>query len=380
MRSLSSCRCVFRGSVGTAGPSGIISSALLDLQVEKFRCITAAELEFAPKLNVFTGGNGAGKTSLLEAVFFLGRGRSFRGADNRLLIQSGASEALVTGRAQSTTGPTRVGVRISTAGADIHVGGQAGASAADLVSTLAVQAIHAGIGELAQGSPEARRRLLDWGVFHVKHDYLAQWRQFRRVLLQRNAVLRDNGPDALLDAWDGELAPAGEVIHQLRLDYLEQLRTPFLEIGVDLLGQEIGLRYQRGWSQERNLREALREGRDSDRNLGYTRCGPQRADLQFEIDEAPSRWRASKGQQKLLGATFILAQCGLVAEQGGQSVALIVDEPAADLDSSRLAVLMRAILRSPAQVFLASITASGLPLDAPVAMFHVEHGRAKALL
>lgn len=260
------------------------------------------------------------------------------------------------------------------------MGGRAGAGPADLAEVLPVQAIDADVGAFVQGAPEARRRLLDWGVFHVEHDYLTHWRQFRRALLQRNAVLRENGPDSLLEAWDGELVSAAHTIDQYRRRYLEQLMDRFMEIGTELLGGKAEIRYQRGWPEGRDLLVALREGRESDRSLGYTRCGPQRADLEFQMNEARSRGRSSRGQQKLLGCAFILSQCRIVAEKADQGVALLVDEPAADLDAGRLTALMRAILDTPAQVFLASINPKELALSTSVAMFHVEHGQAKALL
>ena len=153
-----------------------------------------------------------------------------------------------------------------------------------------------------------------------------------------------------------------------------------MAVGAELLGSKVGLQYQRGWPEDRDLLNALREGREGDRNMGYTRYGPQKADLQFEVNEERSRWRSSRGQQKLLGAGFILSQCRLAAETSDQGVALLVDEPAADLDSARLAAFMRAVLDSPAQVFLASINPKELALGAGFAMFHVEHGQTKALL
>lgn len=353
---------------------------MLDLQVRAFRCIEAADLALDPRLTVITGRNGAGKTSLLEAAYFLGRGRSFRTADHRVLVQAGASGAQVTGRIRAPGGITPLGVGIGAGGLDIHVGGRPGAAMAELVTALPVQAIHAEIGELVQGPPETRRRLLDWGVFHVEHQFLDAWRRFRRALSQRNAILRDAGPDSLLEAWEGELAAAGETLDGQRRAYFAALLGPAVEIGSALVGHAISIRYQRGWAEGQSLQDALRDGRTGDRSAGYTRQGPQRADLQFEIEDARSRWRASKGQQKLLGAAVVLAQCHLIAARDGPGVLLLVDEPAADLDPERLGALLHMIGRTPAQVILAAITAEGLPLAGSGAMFHVEHGQAKALL
>lgn len=350
------------------------------MRVRNFRCIGSAQLALDPRFNLFTGGNGAGKTSLLEAAYFLGRGRSFRTADNRVLIKSGAALAEVAGAVSGPVGGTQLAIRISSSGLEIHVNGDATAGAAQLVAAFPVQALHADVGGMVQGPPEPRRRLLDWGVFHVKHDYLAHWRQFRRALLQRNAALRDGAAPDMLDAWETELVTAGLAVDRHRRAYLDELLDEFRRVGQAIIGREVDLRYQPGWSQGETLGDTLRAGREGDRGAGYTRAGPHRADLQFEIDDQRSRWRASKGQQKMLAAALVLAQSTLVARRLGHPIGLIVDEPAADLDRDSLARLMGAIQGCPAQVFLAAITAEGLPLDVPAAVFHVEHGEAKALL
>lgn len=184
----------------------------------------------------------------------------------------------------------------------------------------------------------------------------------------------------MLAAWEAELAASGEAVDAARRAYLAALMPRFQDIGQHLVGTPVSLDYSAGWSEGLSLADALASGRESDRLAGFTRIGPQRADLRFEIDAARSRWRASKGQHKLLGASLVLAQAHLAAEKNDRRVALVVDEPAADLDAERFAAFMRAVEAAPAQVFLASISARELPLAAPGKLFHVEHGSAKALL
>jgi DNA replication and repair protein RecF len=352
---------------------------LSHLQAESFRCIDAAELAFNPALNVFAGDNGAGKTSFLEAIYLLGNGRSFRTADCRVMIKSGAREGHVTGLATGDAGRQRLGVRIGSDGLEIRIGGQPAGSAADLAITLPVQAIHSDIGNLVQGPPENRRRLLDWGVFHVKHDYLGNWRRFRRTLSQRNAALRSGATDEALTVWDRELAAAASIVDRQRREYLEEIRNEFERVAGDLLGNEVGLQYQSGWAAGEDLEDVLEIGREGDRSMGYTRSGPHRADLSIQVADLASRWRTSRGQQKLLGAAVVLAQCRTVATALGRPVALLVDEPAADLDATKLRALIQAVLAVPAQVFMAALSLEGLPVTGGM-MFHVEHGTAKALL
>ena len=369
-----SCRC------GSNLGGELIPAVLESLQVENFRCISSAQLDLGAPLTIFTGGNGAGKTSYLEAIYALGLARSFRTADNRVMILTGAAHAQIVGRAATPAGPVTLGIDIAAGGMSLRAGGREALSAAALAEILPVQAIHAEIGGLVQGPPEARRRLLDWGVFHVEHGFLSDWRAFRRALQQRNALLRSGAADELFPAWDQAMATAAAAVDGHRRRYLAKLEPAFSRIGHRLLGAPVGLNYTRGWPADSDLLATLATSRDGDRAMGHTRCGPSRADLQFEINETRSRWRASKGQQKLLAAAVILAQLELLAQASQRSGVLLVDEPAADLDADHLAELMASIGESQSQVFVAAITAEGLPLPSAAALFHVEHGRAKALL
>jgi DNA replication and repair protein RecF len=253
-------------------------------------------------------------------------------------------------------------------------------SVSDLVKYLPVQAIDADIGAVISGGPEMRRRMLDWGVFHVEHHYLSTWRAYRRALNQRNAALRTGESSAVLEAWEKGLAEAGVRLDRDRRSYLLQLEPAFRGLAGGLLGVDVHLEYRPGWADGHNLEEALRAARDADRDLGYTRLGPHRADLLIAIGGEGSRWRASRGQQKLLAAALVLALCRIAAGQAGRPIALLVDEPAADLDAERLERLMNGLFETQAQLFIAAISPSALALPQGKTMFHVEHGSAKTLL
>jgi DNA replication and repair protein RecF len=296
------------------------------------------------------------------------------------MIRTGAAHAQIVGCAATPSGPIKLGIDIAAGGVSLRAGGRDALGAAALAEILPVQAIHADIGGVVQGPPEARRRLIDWGVFHVEQGFLADWRTFRRALQQRNALLRSGAADELFPAWDQALATAAAAVDDHRRRYLARLEPAFTRIGHRLLGMPVGLSYVRGWPADGDLLAILATSRDGDRALGYTRSGPGRADIQFEINETRSRWRASKGQQKLLAAAVILAQLELLTQATDRSAVLLVDEPAADLDAQRLADLMGAIEDTQSQVFVAAIIADGLPISSSAALFHVEHGCAKALL
>lgn len=217
-------------------------------------------------------------------------------------------------------------------------------------------------------------------MFHVEQHFLTCWRRYRKAVAQRNAALRNDAGNEILSAWEGEIEAAASQVDEKRAAYFDQIRGPFETLASTLLDRPVHLGYQRGWDHREQLAEILAANREGDRTVGYTRAGPHRADFPIHIDDLSSRSRASRGQQKLLGIALICAQTAKVMASRGGPVALLIDEPAADLDPERLQKVLALVCNLGAQLFIASITADQLGLPAARSVFHVEHGCAKALL
>ena len=183
------------------------------VRITAFRCIPEADLSLSPQRNYIFGPNGAGKTSLLEALYLLGRGRSFRTRHTRRLVMHGASGLAVFGEVVSPGRTHRIGAAFEDGHLERRVEGRAGVSGVELATLLPVHAIEPGSHELIQGGPSERRRFLDWGVFHVEHAYLEAWRRYRRVLGQRNAALKAGATAAELETWSGALLTEGLAVH-----------------------------------------------------------------------------------------------------------------------------------------------------------------------
>jgi len=160
------------------------------LRITDVRCLAEAELALDPARNYIYGPNGAGKTSILEAIYLLGRGRSFRTRQIRRLVRYGRSGLAVFGEVGDGPRLRRIGVAFNQGRLEKKIDGSAAAGTAALVEILPVHAIDPSSHELIQGGPSERRRFLDWGVFHVEHGYLDTWRRYRRLLGQRNAALK----------------------------------------------------------------------------------------------------------------------------------------------------------------------------------------------
>ncbi len=353
--------------------------ALKAIKLEKFRCLDVEKFHPDPGINVVVGANGAGKTSLLEAIYLLGRGRSFRAPQVAALIQNGAQTLTVFGETESPGGNQRLGLQIGAGKTEIHIDGRPG-SVADLASALPVQIIEPEVHQLVQGGPDRRRQFIDWGVFHVKHEFLGEWRRYRRALKQRNAALRRGDPKTTVSAWDSELIESGLAIDQQRRAFLDKFEPELEKISIRLFGLPARGRYLPGWPERETFETALHSSYERDRQYGATQIGPHRAELKLIVEEHPARHRLSRGQQKLLGAALVLAQSRFVAEAANIPVILLVDEPAAELDKTHLGNLMEMLVETGLQLFLSALEPEALPIPADFRVFHVEHGDLQTLL
>ena len=348
--------------------------SLVSFKCTDFRCLESVELDFSPTHNLIFGANASGKTSILEAIAYLGRARSFRGAGVRELVRHGQEEFVVFGKADTGARRVSLGVRNGKQGLEVHTDGEKSSSAAPLAETLPLQVIDPDVHDLVAGGPEGRRRYLDWIAFHVVPGYLDGWRRFRRALKQRNAALREGGKGLALAGWDEGLAELGEEIDQARRRMIEIVAPTVEEFGEALLGSPVGIGYYPGWPAGKSLAEALQDSTDRDLQLASTQCGPHRADLRLQYDERQARKLVSRGQQKLLACALVLAATEVVQTHLEKPLLLLLDDPAAELDKDSVGRLMVAVETLGCQVVATTLDAEQALFDAKPTLFHVEHG------
>ena len=344
-----------------------------------FRCLEEIELKAGPQYNLIFGANASGKTSLLEALAYLGRGKSFRGAAVSSPIRHGAQEFVLFGEVDTGGRTSRVGVRNSREGLEVRVDGDQDGGAAALAAVLPLQVIDPEVHDLVGGGPEQRRRFLDWIAFHVEHDYLETWRRFRRALKQRNAALRAGSSARVIRSWDTEFLELAGRVDEVRRMALEVSEATLVERGQALLLHDVGYEYQRGWAREKSLAEALEKGLERDMQLGATQSGPHRCDLKLVYDERQAKRLVSRGQQKLLACSMILAAAETAQAALERPLVLLLDDPAAELDNQSLGRLMTQVVGLGAQVIATSLEPDTLIFPEEPALFHVEHGRLQQL-
>ncbi len=346
--------------------------ALAYLLAEQFRCWRRAELELSDGLNLIWGPNGAGKTSLLEAAFLLGRGRSFRTHTSERLISHSAERLVVFGRTDGELA-RQAGIEVSRDGATrARIDGRPAESLAELPGFLSVHALDPEMHKLIEQGPERRRRWLDWAVFHVEPNYGGQWARYMRCLRQRNAALRAG--DGTFEAWDPELAALGEELAAARARTLEQLLPFWSETVLTLSGLEPSLTATRGWAADGSLASALADSKQRDLLRATTTVGPHRADVQVRVQGRAAREVLSRGQQKLVAAAMVIAQLKMLQQALGLRPLLLLDDPAAELDSARLAVLVAQVAALECQMIVTSLSSEASVFGRPNRVFHVEQG------
>ncbi|HKU14527.1 MAG TPA: DNA replication/repair protein RecF [Steroidobacteraceae bacterium] len=348
---------------------------LTAIDIENFRCIRSARLELDRQATGIVGENGSGKTSLLESIYFLAHGRSFRTNQREKLLPPQAPFLRVVGQIETGRGVLVAGLEYGAEGTKAHLAGQGVSGIAEIAEILPVQVIDPGVHRLIEEGSARRRRLLDWGVFHVKHEFLGVWRRYQRALQQRNAVLRQGADEQLLVAWERELSSAGHRVDELRAEYAALLLPHFVSVADQLLGaQGARFTYRRGWAADADLAMQLAESRPRDQRLRTTTVGAHRADVAFFFEGAAARDRVSRGQQKLLAAAFILGQLTYQSALGAPPACLMIDDPAAELDVDNLGKLLAAVSRIPAQLIITSVHESGLEGLKFGRKFHVKQG------
>ena len=348
---------------------------LTRLTLRDFRCFASLELDPTPGANLILGDNASGKTSLLEAIFFLSRGRSFRTSKADNLVRQGADGFLISALSSDSSGTVPLGLARQGGALEARISGTPAQSLADLTERLPVQLLDSSCHQLIEGGPRHRRQFLDWGVFHVEPGFLPVWRRYQRALKQRGVLLRQHAAESLVRTFEPELASAGMLLDQYRRDYLAQLEPTALAWASRLLGpMDISLHYLRGWGEGKTLEEALVGNRNVDRDQGMTRYGPHRAELAVGLDGLPAQQQVSRGQQKVLAGALLLAQAAHLRQATGRQCVLLLDDLAAELDANHVGRLLELVRETGGQVFLSSVEKSRLPAWEGARLFHVEHG------
>ncbi|SFL93693.1 DNA replication/repair protein RecF [Marinobacter zhejiangensis] len=370
--------------------------ALLKLQTDQFRNLAGDPVSFSSSFNLLYGENGSGKSSVLEAIGYLGLGRSFRISRHQAVCRHGQVRFTVFGAvdpgrnaAEQQAGGVaevhRLGFARDIQGKEtlLRVDGENVRNLSALARLLPVSVIDPGVFEIVSGGPSQRRQFLDWSVFHVEPSFASLWQQCQRVTSQRNQTLRNGRLDEhLLRAWDAQFSALADQITEARQSVvalfqeafhslLREIETPWVE--------GFKMDFYPGWDRKQPLLEVLARHREQELRMGHTLYGPNRADLRLRFQGRPVAETFSRGQQKTLVILMKIAQGKVLADLGKQ-VTFLLDDINAELDAEHRAMLAQKLYELRCQVFVTSIERPQPELlwretIPDFRMFHVEHGR-----
>ncbi|PCI77427.1 MAG: DNA replication/repair protein RecF [SAR86 cluster bacterium] len=359
-------------------------SIIEKLSVTAVRNIHDLDIEPIPTVNILHGENGSGKTSILESIHLLASGRSFRTNKLEPLINSDQDTAIVFARLSDGK---EIGLSKSRRQKrHLKFRSEKQANWENVARELPCQILDSNSFLLLEGGPKSRRQFLDWGVFHVEHGFVENWRRSKKSIANRNLLLKQRPLDLRqLAAWDSELCLAAGEVHRAREEYFKVFLPLFLELyrkmnGVDV--DTLRIDYESGWDVDRDLEDILVENRDIDIRYGATQNGPHRADLTFRIGRNRAVDILSRGQQKMLVSTMKIAQGLLLSQALGRKCIFLVDDLPSELDRDNRVAILSQLVSMGGQIFVTCVEIGGI-LDSlsgqpKLATFHVERGTITA--
>lgn len=368
-----------------------ISMTILSVKPTYFRNLAPDEIVLSEGINLVVGKNGSGKTSLLEAIYMLTSGRSFRTRKLETIIfrneDTSSHETFLFGRvrqSESSVNTTHeIGVRKSKVDkALIKIDGQSVLSSSVLAAICPISVIEPDNLSLLSGAPQQRRKFVDWGVFHVEPSYSKLWKNYVVTLKQRNAMLKTMspyGPTDQLDVWDEQLSRHAEKIDYLRSKVLEVLQEHFSKLLKNLLpGIAVSLSYRRGWDQSAGLGTALKKNRDTDISRSFTSVGAHRMDVRIGVSNKAAIEVLSRGQLKLVTMALYLAQVKALFLMTGKKSVVMVDDVSAELDSANTSRVFATLDEVGSQIICTTLdleqTIKSINTSREVRVFHVEQG------
>ncbi|WP_428086768.1 DNA replication/repair protein RecF [Candidatus Thioglobus sp.] len=330
------------------------------LAITQFRNLNRQYIKPGKHLNLFIASNAQGKTSLIEAIYYLGHNRSFKTKSLKELIQFDLEKFQLDAQVNEQ----RIKLEKSKQKTNITIDQLRLKNSSDLSKVLPIQIITPDKGFIVNGTPKNKRSYLDWGVFHVNLDFLADFKKYHKALKNINVLLMQQKSQEL-DDWFLEIAHLSKKINQARQDYIDQLKqTNSSQLISDLSNlfkaiDSFDYQFVSGWPKEVDAFEAdsiyqyLLKSKPFMLKAKYLNYGPHKASLKFYLNQQEECF-LSRGEQKTLSIVFWLTQVALMVKNNIQPVVLI-DDISSELDPTKIQTILHFLQQLNIQIFMTDI-------------------------
>lgn len=352
--------------------------SLSEVRIKDVRNIISAHLLPSSRLNIIVGENGSGKTSLLESIYLLSRARSFRTHNIKKVINNDTSDLLVFAKLEQTGVNNHIAIKKDPQETTIRINGKTEKKSSELNRFFHAHLVRPESQVLLESGSSLRRSFIDWGVFHVEHEFLDVSKKYNHTLKQRNKLLKSKRLDTL-DVWSDKLVEYGIIISNHRERYVSQLESALCLIATELMGETlINIEYVKGWDKGLSYERALMKSLARDTQYGFTTVGQHKSDIRVLVNGRLAQDYLSRGQMKLLIIALYLAQIKMMRDQGKKSICVLLDDLASELDAVNFKKVMLFLVGLGIQVFVT--TTDEAPFIEYINLkeskvFHVKHGR-----
>jgi DNA replication and repair protein RecF len=346
------------------------------LRIHDFRNIINKEYCFNKNINIFYGKNGAGKTSILEAIQFLSSGKSFRKGNFRSLINNKADSLTVLLDFRNQQTQTTLSVNKDKKGKwKAKRNGNNILSQSEISQLFPVVAIDPDVYQLVDFGPLYRRNFLDWLVFHVEHDYLLLWKKVTKCSKQLNSLYKRKAALDEINLWEKIYIEFSEQLNNIRLKYFNEIKPRIQKLSLYMQEEikDLSINYKQGWSEEFTLAQQLKVDREKNLLYGQLQHGPHKMDIKINTGNIKASQTLSRGQKKVLSITFYMAYIDLLISCSISPI-LCLDDFDAELDTEKLFKASDFFKNKETQIFITSVHQNKIQKAFPQAqMFHVEH-------
>lgn len=345
------------------------------LKIHNFRNIIEKHLDFDNNINIFHGENGVGKTSILESIYYLSSGKSFRKGNYKSLINFNSDAFNVYIKCSSRDADHIFSVNKNNKGLwKAKHNNEVLKKQSFITQIFPVVSIDPEVYQLVDFGPLYRRSFLDWLVFHVKHDYLLLWKKTNKCIKQLNILYKQKASNDELDLWEESLIKFTHQLNQIRIEIFNLIKPIILDLS-EFMQEEIphlDITYKQGWLDNNSYHEQLIIDREKNLKYGQLQSGPHKMDIKISTGSIAASHTLSRGQKKVLSITFYMAYIHLLNKHNITPI-LCLDDFDAELDENKLIKAANFFNNSDTQIFITSVQQKKITRAFPsAAMFHVK--------